>query len=337
MEIWKHPSDVPSDLANTVVTIGIFDGVHRGHHAILAKTVAVAQEKHSYAIALTFDPHPRLVHNPDEKLNLVSSLEDRIQRLESAGIDAVYVQHYDLSYAELSPNDFIQHQLIDELHAGSVVVGEDVRFGQHNSGDGVFLLHEGTRLGLDVYLIDDLCDDDGRRWSSTWVRELLSKGDVGGAAHVLGRPHRIRGIVQHGFKRGRELGFPTANLTGNNLGEVPVEGVYAGWLVQKVPGTDANVYLPAAISVGDNPQFDGKQRTVEAHVLGRSDLDLYGEEIAVDFIEWLRPMVKFDSVDSLLHQMDEDLRRSAEILGVPVAKRVDPKSVTAGINLHLPR
>ncbi|MBM7825636.1 riboflavin kinase/FMN adenylyltransferase [Arcanobacterium pluranimalium] len=331
MEVWKSPADVPQELNNTVVTIGIFDGVHRGHHAVLAKTVEVAQKNGAISIALTFDPHPRLVHNPQSDLNLVTSLEDRLQRLESAGIDAVYVQHYDLDYAALTPRDFIEKQLVGQLHAGSVVVGEDVRFGLHNSGDGAFLREVGEELGFAVYLLDDLCDDDGRRWSSTWVRELLSKGDVAGAAKVLGRPHRIRGVVQHGFKRGRELGFPTANLTGNQLGEVPAEGVYAGWLVRTVPGTAATVHLPAAISIGNNPQFNGQQRTVEAHVLGRSDLDLYGEEIAIDFIQWLRPMVRCESVDELLEQMDEDLRRSAEVLGVPVARRVDPSSVKAGI------
>ena len=133
----------------------------------------------------------------------------------------------------------------------------------------------------------------------------------------------------HGFQRGREIGFPTANLTGDGLGEVPADGVYAGWLVRSVPGSKAAEYLPAAISVGTNPHFEGTERTVEVHALGRSDLNLYGESIAVDFVEYLRPMLSFESLDGLLRQMDEDLRVTAEILGVPTAGRVDPAAVTA--------
>lgn len=316
------------DLGPSVVTIGIFDGVHRGHHAILSQTVRQAQERGVVSVGLTFDPHPLHVHRPDLDLPLISTLEDRLNMLEAAGLDAVVVQKYDLDYSMTAPEDFIDDELIGKLKAVAVVVGEDVRFGKNNAGDGALLSEYGADR-LDVTLIDDLGGASGRRYSSTWVRELLEAGNVRKAAKILGRPHRLRGVVEHGFKRGRQLGFPTANLPGSGVGEVPRDGVYAGWVVRQVPGSTATVHLPAAISIGTNPQFDGETRTVEAHVLGRADLNLYGEEIAIDFVDYVRPMLKMDSVEQLQAQMDEDLRKSAEILGVPVSSRVDPKDVTA--------
>lgn len=329
MQIWYSESDIPADFGQTALTIGIFDGVHRGHSEILAQTVALARQQNLHALALTFEPHPRTVHYPDQDLKLVTSLEDRLERLEAAGMDIVFVQHYDLQFAATSPEQFITELLVQKLHAKAVVVGEDVRFGKNNSGDRKLLTEVGGKLGIDVQIVADICDASGRRWSSSWVRDLLAQGDVAGAALVLGRPHRIRGVVEHGFKRGRELGFPTANLSAPSLGEIPAQGVYAGWLVQEVSGTKAVAKLPAAISIGTNPQFSGEKLTVEAHVLGRADLNLYGQEIAIDFVEYLRPMMKFDSVGQLLTQMDEDLRRCALVLGVPVAYRVNPQDVTA--------
>lgn len=328
IKVWHRPEDIPSDLAGTVVTIGVFDGVHKGHRAVLKETVRQAKERGLASVALTFDPHPATVHSK-VNVHLVSTLDDRIDRLAAAGISAVYVQKYTLEYAKSSPREFVERQLVGELKAHAVVVGEDVRFGCHNAGDGAVLVELGAELGIDVTLVSDLTAPEGRRWSSTWVRELLASGDVAGAARVLGRRHRIRGEVVHGFQRGRAIGFPTANLTGDNLGEVPADGVYAGWLVRSVEGAPAAEYLPAAISVGTNPHFAGRDRTVEVHVLGRSDLNLYGEPIAVDFVEYLRPMLSFDSLEGLLDQMDEDLRSTAEILGVPTAGRVDPAAVTA--------
>lgn len=329
MEIWRTLSDIPSDMSSSVLTIGIFDGVHRGHQAVLDKTVERARECGCPALALTFDPHPVLVHNPTAGIQLVSTLEDRLDRLAAAGIEACYVQEYTLDYAKASPREFVEKQLVGDLKARRIVVGEDVRFGRDNAGDGKLLKELGVQLGFDVELVGDLTDGQGRRWSSTWLRELLADGDVAGAREVLGRPHRVRGEVVRGFQRGRALGFPTANLTGDNLGEVPADGVYAGWLVETAPGTNAAVYLPAAISVGTNPHFGNKERTVEAHVLGRADLNLYGKPIALDFVERIRPMMKFDSVDDLTSRMDEDIRLTAQILGVPTARRVNPEDVTA--------
>lgn len=326
--IWREPSDIP-DYAGAVVTVGVFDGVHKGHKAILHAAVRRAKAMGLPAVALTFDPHPSVVHRPQVPAPMIASLEDRLQRLEAAGLWATYVQHYDLDYAQLSAEEFVARQLVGQLKARAVVVGADVRFGAGNTGDQKKLQELGESAGFAVEIVSDMRSAEGRRWSSTWVRELLEKGDVAGAARVLGRPHRVRGKVQRGFQRGRQLGFPTANLAGEGLGEVPCDGVYAGWVVLRVPGTQAAEYLPAAISVGTNPQFDGTERTVEAHVLGRSDLNLYGREIAVDFMEYVRPMMKLSSVEELLTQMDDDLRAVAEILAVPVPSRIAPEAVTA--------
>lgn len=329
MQVWRQPADIDPQLAESVVTIGIFDGVHRGHHAIISETVRQARAAGRTSIVLTFDPHPVTVHNPGAESALIMSLEDRLTRIEAMGVDATYVQHYTLDYSQASARDFIQNQVVGELRAKAIVVGEDVRFGKNNAGDARLLQDLGHELGFDLTLIADH-GGGGRRWSSTWVRELLATGDVEKVRDILGRYHRLRGTVVHGFKRGRELGFPTANLEAATAGAVPADGVYAGWMIRKVGDAGAVEHLPAAISIGSNPQFDGKVRTVEAHVLGRGDLDLYGEDIALDLVSYLRPMVSFDSLDALLLQMDEDLRMSAEALGVPVAGRVDPQSVTAG-------
>jgi riboflavin kinase/FMN adenylyltransferase len=175
----------------------------------------------------------------------------------------------------------------------------------------------GAELGFEVQVIDDVHGpvDEARRWSSTWVRELLAEGDVQGAARILGRPHRVRGIVVHGDARGRELGFPTANLGQDATGMVPADGVYAGWMRRVAhPADQPDGYLPVAISIGTNPTFDGVQRRVEAHVPDRTDLVLYGEEVVLEFIALLRPTWRFDSIDALIVQMQDDVVRTRALL-----------------------
>lgn len=346
MQVWYGPEQVPSTLAGpdgtgSVVTIGVFDGVHRGHQAILERVVARAHETGTgevrpLAVAVTFDPHPARVHRPDSHLELVASLADRLEGLAASGLDAVLVIHYTLDFADQSPEDFVRTWFEELLGARAVVVGDDVRFGRGNGGDADTLTRIGREDGVDVEIVSDVLSPEGRRWSSTWVRELLETGDVAGAAGVLGHPHRLRGTVVHGLRRGRELGFPTANLDAASVGVVPPDGVYAGWLVRE-PGSGETrgareERLPAAISVGTNPTFDDvPERTVEAYVLGRADLDLYGEVVAIDLVEHLRPMLAFDGLEPLLTQMDQDVRDAARALGVPEPEslRVRPEDVTA--------
>lgn len=328
MKIWYELAQVPGD-QRSVVTIGNFDGMHNGHRRVVASCVERAARRGAEAVAVTFDPHPTQVHRPELGLELISPLRDRLDAMAASGLDGTLVVHYDASVYSLEAEEFVEEFLVDRLGAIEVVVGQDFRFGRGNSGTVDTLRELGRRYGFDVTMVTDIEAPEGRRWSSSWVRELLEVGDVAGAARVLGHLHRIRGTVEHGFKRGRELGFPTANLGGGIEGVVPGDGVYAGWLVRAVPGTQSAEFLPAAISVGTNPQFAGVERTVEAHVLGRSDLNLYGERIAVTFVARIRPMMSFDSVEDLLRRMDDDLRQTAYVLGIAVATRVDPAAVTA--------
>ncbi len=328
MKIWSTLSDVPGG-ERSVVTIGNFDGMHNGHRRVVSSCVERARKRGTDAVAITFDPHPTQVHAPEVGLQLIFPLRDRLDAMAASGLDATLVVHYDASVYMLEPEEFVVEFLVERLGAVEVVVGEDFHFGRANLGTIDTLRELGRRYGFDVTMVTDIQAPEGRRWSSSWVRELLAEGDVAGAARVLGHLHRIRGTVEHGFKRGRELGFPTANLQEGIEGVVPADGVYAGWVVRQVPGTESAEFLPSAISVGTNPQFDGAHRTVEAHVLGRSDLNLYGERIAVVFVSRIRPMLAFDSLEDLLAQMDDDLRQSAYVLGVGVASRIDPGEVTA--------
>lgn len=323
MQVWNGIEEVPPDLGATVATLGIFDGVHRGHQVVLGATAAEAEDAGLTSVAITFDPHPATVHRPEVPFDLIASLTDRLERLDATGLDAVLVLPYTLELAHHSPEEFAREYLVDVLHAAVVVVGEDIRFGWQNAGDRHTMTALGHQLGFGVRIVEDICADNGRRWSSTWVRDLLATGDVAGAARVLGRSHRVRGVVVHGFKRGRALGYPTANLRADDLGLVPADGVYAGWLIRPAhaPDDGSSKRLPAAISVGTNPTFHGVERTVEAYVLGRTDLDLYGEEVVVELVEHLRPMVDFDGVPALLDQMADDVARTARILGVPAPAR----------------
>lgn len=330
MHLWRALDEIPNGM-RSVVTIGNFDGMHLGHKKVISRCVEHAVTRGVTSVAVTFDPHPRHVHQPDSGMELIEPLSDRLDAMEATGLGATFVVHYDESVYSLSPHDFVQRYLVEALGVVEVVVGEDFRFGAGNSGTVETLRELGREFDFAVAMVTDIEAPEGRRWSSSWVRELLAEGDVAGAARVLGHLHRIRGIVEHGFKRGRSLGFPTANLASGIQGVVPGDGVYAGWLVRQVPGTAAAEFLPAAISVGTNPQFDGVYRTVEAHVLGRSDLDLYGEEVAITFVAQIRPMMKFESIDDLLRQMDSDLLSTAAVLGIGPTCRVDPASVTAGV------
>lgn len=323
MDRWTDLGDIPAGIGPSVVTIGNFDGVHRGHRSVLTAMVADARALGGVAVAVTFDPHPAQVHRPQTAPELLTGLADRLDLLAETGLDAVLVVHYTLEFAHLTPEEFVRTYLVDALHAAVVVVGRDVRFGRANAGDLATMSELGERFGFRVQVIEDVHGSPGgrsggpapRRWSSTWVRELLVTGDVAGAAAILGRPHRVRGVVVHGDARGRELGFPTANLGPDATGMVPADGVYAGWM-RRVghPADQPDGYLPVAISIGTNPTFDGLQRRVEAHVPDRTDLALYGEEVVIELVEYLRPTLRFDSIDALVEQMVKDVDLTREHL-----------------------
>ena len=311
---WSDLRDVPPDFGPSVVTIGNFDGVHRGHRAVLKQVVDQARDSGLLSVAVTFDPHPLAVLYPDRAPEPLSTTEHKLELLGEAGLDAVLVMPFTHELAQWSPRRFVQETLVDALRAKAVVVGSDTRFGHRNSGDVDTLRELGADLGFTVQVVADLGrQGEERRWSSTWIRELIAAGEVAAAAEVLGRPHRVTGAVVHGDHRGREMGYPTANLAPDAIGAVPADGIYAGWLVRP----DSGQRLPAAVSVGSNPTFAGRRaRRVEAYVLDRVDLDLYGEVVAVEFVERLRPTLKFDGMDALIRQMADDVTRCREVLGV---------------------
>ncbi|WP_225754102.1 bifunctional riboflavin kinase/FAD synthetase [Actinotalea sp. Marseille-Q4924] len=316
MECWTDLDQVPRDAGPSVVTIGNFDGVHRGHRSVLSRMVASARETGGRAIAVTFDPHPLQVHRPESAPELLTGVTDRLELLAQTGLDAVLLVEYTLDFARTTPEDFVRRYLVDALGAVRVVVGRDVRFGRDNSGDLSTMVELGRRYGFEVDVLEDVhgTAPEERRWSSTWVRELLAAGDVEAATQILGRPHRVRGVVVHGDARGRGLGYPTANL-GTTTGMVPADGVYAGWL-RRVdrPADLPDGYLPVAVSIGTNPTFDGVERRVEAHVPDRTDLELYDEEVVVELVHRLRPTLRFDTVEALVAQMEQDVQRTRELL-----------------------
>jgi riboflavin kinase / FMN adenylyltransferase len=323
VHIWNDPSEVPADFGPSVVTFGNFDGVHRGHQQVLSQLIRIARLNHARAVAITFDPHPAQVHRPESAPELIMGLHDKLEALGELGLDAILVMKYSLDLASLTAEEFVEQFLVDRLRASHVVIGHDARFGRGNSGDLHTMQELGKKLGFEVLVISEfgsegfpIHNDAGtdRRCSSTWVREALGEGDVATAAAVLGRPHRMRGEVVHGAARGRDLGFPTANLASSATGYIPADGIYAGWLVD-----EAGTRWPAAISVGSNPTFDGVSRQVEAHVIDRpdeavEDFDLYDQTVVVEFVARLRGMVAYRGPEALVDQMRLDVVRAHEIL-----------------------
>ncbi|MFC4786666.1 bifunctional riboflavin kinase/FAD synthetase [Nocardioides sp. MAHUQ-72] len=310
MRIWRSLDEVPADLGPTAVVIGNFDGVHLGHRHVLARAREVADERGLTLVAVTFDPHPMAVLRPEHAPSSLTSVETRAVLLADSGADAVLVLPFDRDMATWTPEEFIQRVLVSSLRAAAVVVGANFRFGHRAAGDVASLVEAGAVHGFEAEGIP--LDGGPQVWSSTYVRTCLATGDVAGAAEALGRPYAVRGTVVRGDQRGRELGYPTANVPTSTLTAAPADGVYAGWLRR----LDTGERFPAAISVGTNPTFDGqRERRVESYVLDRDDLELYGVEVEVSFVERLRGMVAFESVEKLVVQMDDDVSRARELLG----------------------
>ncbi|MCO7204560.1 bifunctional riboflavin kinase/FAD synthetase [Microbacterium sp. CnD16-F] len=310
MIVFRDPAEVPAGFGPSVVAIGKFDGVHSGHRAVIDRARVAAMDDGARVVAVTFDRNPLALLRPDRCPEPLVSVDQKIALLAEAGVDAVLVLRFDEELAALAPEEFAQRILVDALHAVCVMVGVDFRFGRGGAGDPAFLTTFGETHGFTVDVVGDV-QGGGRRVSSTWVREMLAAGQVEDAARLLGRPHAVRAEVVHGLKRGRELGYPTANLSTDAEGFIPADGVYAGWLIDE--GTDAGrvraaTRYPAAVSVGTNPTFDDvPRRQVEAYVLDETGLDLYGHTVQVQFTARIRGMVRFEGIEALIERMDADV------------------------------
>ena len=321
MQVWRGCEEVPTDLPATSLTIGAFDGVHRGHRVLIDQAVAEARDG-LLPVVVTFDPHPLSVIRPDMAPLLLTSMDHRLEIFGAEGVKGALVIPFTAELAAESAERFASRVLADTLNARHVVVGRNFRFGHRAAGDVALLTELGRELGFDVTVIDlepleaqgePLAGPDGPvAVSSTEIRALVARGDVAGAAAALGRPHRVSGLVVHGDHRGRELGYPTANVEIAASVAVPGDGVYAGRLrVECEPA----IWRPAAISVGTNPTFDGEARRVEAHALDAPDsYDVYGQVADVEFVECIRPMLRFDSVNDLVIQMADDVQRTRTAL-----------------------
>jgi len=306
---WYGLGDVPPDWAGCVATIGVFDGVHRGHQRVVERAVQVAQEKNLPLVVITFDPHPDEVIRPGSHPPFLTTPRRQAELLAGLGADAVFVLPFSLEFSRLSPDEFIRTVLAERLHAAAVVVGVDFRFGHKAAGDVALLAQLGEKYDFTAEGVP-LLVVDGVTISSTYIRERLAAGDMAGAAAALGRSHRVDGVVVRGHMRGRALGFPTANLETPPHTATPADGIYAGALISlDLDGTELTRW-PAAISVGTNPTFAGTDRTVEAYALDRDDLDLYGTHAAIEFTARLRGNEKFDSVDALITQMRADVEQA---------------------------
>lgn len=314
MIVFRSPEEVPSDFGPSAVAIGKFDGVHIGHRAVIDRLNEAAAASGSRSVVVTFDRNPLAILRPDRCPENVVTVDRKLELLSELGIDATLVLTFDEQLAARSADDFVADILVDALQVSTVLVGEDFRFGNRGAGTPALLRELGPRDGFTVEVVDDVyLPGSSRRVSSSWIRELLMEGDVAAASRVLGRNPDVRGEVVHGLKRGRELGFPTANLSTIVDAFVPADGVYAGWLVDH----DTGIRHPSAISVGTNPTFDDVLvRQVEAHVLGETGLDLYGHDVTVEFLERLRGMVAFEGIEKLMEQMAADVTDAARVLGL---------------------
>jgi riboflavin kinase/FMN adenylyltransferase len=299
-----------------VATVGVFDGLHRGHQQIIARARELAAARNLPTVLVTFTPHPSEVVRPGSHPPQLITNTRKAELAAELGVDVVAFLQFTLEFSKLSPEQFVHQVLVEQLHAAAVVVGENFRFGHKAAGDIGRLAELGSRWGFEAEGVPLLAD--GRLpISSTYIRSCVEAGDVLAACEALGRPHRLDGVVVRGDQRGRELGYPTANVRAESYAAVPADGIYAGRAVRIDEWGNTRTDEPAslaAISVGTNPTFDGRHRSVEAFVLDFEG-DLYGQNLGVEFVHRLRGMVRFDSIDELVAQMDEDVARTRELLG----------------------
>ena len=282
---------------STVVVIGVFDGVHKGHQALLNRAKEIADGR--AIVALTFDPHPRTVFAPDSVPPMLTTLADRVELLKIHNADQVAVMKFNEQFAAMTPDKFVEDILVKQLHVSTVIVGKNFTYGAKASGNVDTLIKSGLAHNFTVD-VQDLAGGE-EVISSSRIRNLVLEGKVEAARELLSRPHRLDGVIVHGEKRGREIGYPTANLGKIDGQTIPADGIYAGWLTVGIN------FWPAAISIGTNPTFEGDRgRQVEAYALDQQGLDLYDKAASIEFGWFLRPTLKFNGLDELLVQMKKD-------------------------------
>ena len=326
MDIWSGLDSVPADLQGSVVTIGVFDGLHRGHQSLIGEAKKQAEELGVPCVMVTFDPHPIAVFLPGKEPTRLAPLDYRLNLAAECGVDAALVIDFTKELAGLSAEEYFTTMIVDTLHARSVVVGENFTFGVNGVGTESTMRELGQKFGVNVTIAPLLHDDD-QRLCSTLVRDYLDQGQVERANWALGRRYAVRGEVVRGAGRGgKELGYPTANLYLPTSVALPADGVYAGWFTitddreidkeisRDIDGTMVpGVRYQTAISVGTNPTFGDERRSVEAFILDQ-EADLYGHHVMVEFVGHLRDMVKFNGVDELLDAMARDVTNARDIL-----------------------
>lgn len=330
MDILHGLNAVPESfgaLDGTVLTIGVFDGVHRGHQMLIKAAVDEAKRLQVPCVVMTFEPHPVAVFRPEAAPTALMPLEERARLIAELGVDALIVIDFRKELAGESAQDYFDKVVMGTLHARHVFVGENFTFGRDASGTSQTMVQLGEQNGVDVTVVR-LLKEGATRICSTAIRDELAQGNISVAKDYMGRPFSVVGPIKRGAGRGgRELGYPTANQYVADVSALPKDGVYAGWLTiiddvpiggNMVPGKR----YPAAISVGTNPTFGDKRRSVESYVLDR-DADLYDRMARVEFVAKVRDMVKFDSVDELLEHMARDVSRTRELLSEPVADSVE--------------
>jgi len=303
---WRGLDGIPYGWGRCVVTIGMFDGVHRGHQKIIGRAVERGRDTGLPSVVLTFDPHPSEVVRPGSHPPVLTSGRRKAEIFTAMGVDVLCVLPFTLEFSRLGPAEFVHEALVERLHSAAVVVGENFRFGHRAAGDVEMLRSLGTNFGFTAEGVPLLRDDDVTI-SSTYVRACVDAGEVRQAAIALGRDHRLDGIVIRGDGRGRQLGYPTANVHTEPYAAVPADGVYAGRVVL------GDRRMPAAISVGTKPTFEGRERAVEPYVLD-FDEDIYGDEIGVEFTTRLRGQERYDRIEDLVAEIDQDVQRTRELL-----------------------
>ncbi|APT92346.1 riboflavin kinase [Corynebacterium phocae] len=327
VDIWYGLDSVPADIAPCVVTIGVFDGVHRGHQHLIAQAAAEAHARGQKVVMVTFDPHPVSVFLPSRAPKALSTLERRLELAHAHGVDAALVVDFTRELAGLSPEDYVTLLVRDTLHGSAVFVGENFTFGAGAQGTAATLRELGKKYGFDAHTLP-LLADQGVEICSSFIRSQLDVGNIEGANWALGRPMSYTGPIVRGAGRGgKELGYPTANQYPSDSMALPADGVYAGWLtIVDFEGAlegnmEPGIAYAAAISLGTNPTFGDTERSIESFVLDR-DSNLYGHTATVEFVAHLRNMVKFTSVDELLENMARDVAKARKVLSADSRTRV---------------